>query len=38
MVEVGKGLVTGNVAGVNKLREIGEGEIETWRSSHKMVA
>ncbi|CAG8955337.1 hypothetical protein HYFRA_00011321 [Hymenoscyphus fraxineus] len=38
MVEVGKGMVTGNVADVNKLREIGEGEIETWRSSHKMVA
>lgn len=30
-VEVARGTVTGEVAGVNKLREVGEGEIERWR-------
>ena len=36
--EVAQGMVTGNVASVNKLREISESEIETWRSSNKMVS
>jgi len=37
MAEVAQGVVTGNVAAVNKLREITEQEIVTWRSSKKMV-
>lgn len=37
-VEFAQGVVTGKAAQVNKLREISEQEIETWRSSHKMVS
>jgi len=36
-VEVAQGLVTGKAASVNKLREISEQEVATWRSSNKMV-
>lgn len=36
-VEVAKGVVTGNAAQVNKLREISEQEIATWRASRAMV-
>jgi len=35
--EVAQGMFTGKTAEVNKLREISEQEIETWRSSNKMV-
>jgi len=35
--EIAKGVVTGSTAQVNKLREISHSEIETWRSSQKMV-
>jgi general stress protein 26 len=37
MAEVAQGVVTGKAASVNKLRELSEQEIETWRSSNKMV-
>jgi len=37
-VEMAQGVVTGKAASVNKLREISEQEIETWRSSNKMVS
>jgi general stress protein 26 len=37
-VEIAQGIVTGKAAQVNKLRELSELEIETWRSSSKMVA
>jgi len=37
VAEVAQGVVTGNAPAVNKLREISEQEIETWRSSSKMV-
>lgn len=33
VVEVGKGVVTGEAAQVNKLRHIDESEIQQWRSS-----
>ncbi len=36
-VEMAKGVVTGKAPEVNKLRELSEQEIETWRSSNKMV-
>jgi hypothetical protein len=36
-VEMAQGVVTGKAPAVNKLREISEQEIETWRSSNKMV-
>jgi hypothetical protein len=36
-VEVAQGMVTGEVAGINKLREISEVEVETWRKSQRMV-
>jgi general stress protein 26 len=36
-VEIAKGAVTGEAASVNKLREISEQEVLTWRSSQKMV-
>jgi len=36
-VEVAQGLVTGKAASINKLREISEQEVATWRSSNKMV-
>ncbi|KAI1399811.1 hypothetical protein F4819DRAFT_398907 [Hypoxylon fuscum] len=32
--QVAKGTVTGEPASVNKLREISESEIKSWRSSH----
>jgi hypothetical protein len=35
--EVAQGVITGKPASVNKLRELSEQEIETWRSSNKMV-
>ncbi len=35
--EIAQGVVTGKAPEVNKLREITEQEIETWRSSNKMV-
>ncbi|KAG7099938.1 hypothetical protein E1B28_001731 [Marasmius oreades] len=34
-VEIAKGAVTGDTANVNKLREISEDEIQTWRSLHQ---
>jgi hypothetical protein len=36
-VEMAQGVVTGKAPQVNKLRELSEQEIETWRSSKKMV-
>jgi len=36
-VEMAQGVVTGKAAVVNKLREITEAEVETWRSSQRMV-
>jgi Pyridoxamine 5'-phosphate oxidase like len=36
-VEMAQGVITGKAPAVNKLREISEQEIETWRSSNKMV-
>jgi hypothetical protein len=36
-VEMAKGVVTGSIPAVNKLREISEQEIATWRTSNKMV-
>jgi hypothetical protein len=36
-VEMAQGVVTGKAPQVNKLRELSEQEIETWRSSNKMV-
>ena len=35
--EIAQGVITGKAATVNKLRELSEQEIETWRSSRKMV-
>lgn len=35
--ELAQGVVTGSAPAVNKLREITEQEIVTWRSSKKMV-
>jgi general stress protein 26 len=35
--DIAQGVVTGKAPSVNKLREISEQEIETWRSSNKMV-
>lgn len=32
--EVAQGAVTGKPASINKLREVSEGEISQWRSSH----
>ncbi|KAI1335780.1 putative BLI-3 blue-light-inducible Bli-3 protein [Xylariaceae sp. FL0016] len=34
LAEVAKGTVTGDVATVNKIREIDEAEVRAWRSSH----
>jgi hypothetical protein len=31
-------VVTGNAPAVNKLREISEQEIDSWRSSQRMVS
>ncbi|TGO62309.1 hypothetical protein BOTNAR_0115g00140 [Botryotinia narcissicola] len=35
--EVAQGIITGKPASVNKLREISESEIQTWRTSQGMV-
>ncbi|QSZ32790.1 hypothetical protein DSL72_002369 [Monilinia vaccinii-corymbosi] len=35
--ELAQGVVTGRPASVNKLREIGEEELQTWRTSQKLV-
>ena len=37
-IEVAKGAITGSVANTNKLRELSEEEIVTYRSSQKMVS
>lgn len=37
VAEIAQGVVTGSAAAVNKLREITEQEITTWRTSKKMV-
>jgi len=36
-VEVAQGVLTGKTAQVNKLRTLSEEEVETWRSSQRMV-
>jgi Pyridoxamine 5'-phosphate oxidase like len=36
-IDMARGVVTGKAPAVNKLRELTEQEIETWRSSNKMV-
>jgi len=36
--EIAQGVITGKAADVNRLREINEGEVLTWRESHKMVS
>ena len=36
-VEMAQGVITGKAPQVNKLRELTEQEIETWRSSNNMV-
>jgi hypothetical protein len=36
-VGMAQGIVTGNVAAVNKLRELSEEDIITWRASNTMV-
>ncbi|KAE9364022.1 hypothetical protein N431DRAFT_489826 [Stipitochalara longipes BDJ] len=36
-IEMAQGVVTGKAPAVNKLRELSEKEVETWRSSNKMV-
>ncbi|KAF7867457.1 uncharacterized protein EAF02_009648 [Botrytis sinoallii] len=35
--EMAQGVITGKAASVNKLREISESEIQTWRTSQGMV-
>merc|ERR1712093_356632 len=35
--EMAQGVITGKAPAVNKLREISEQELSTWRSSNKMV-
>ncbi|TVY26037.1 Protein bli-3 [Lachnellula hyalina] len=37
VAEVAQGVITGNAASVNKLREISEEDILTWRASNKLV-
>lgn len=37
VAEMAKSVATGSMPVVNKLREISVQEIETWRSSNKMV-
>ena len=37
MLEMAKGVVTGSAPKVNKLREVTEGEVATWRTSRAMV-
>jgi len=36
-LDVAQGMLTGSTAKVNKLRSLSEGEVETWRSSQRMV-
>lgn len=36
-MDIAQGVVTGSSPAVNKLRELSEQEIETWRSSNRMV-
>jgi hypothetical protein len=36
-VDMAQGVVTGNAPQVNKLRELSEAEVETWRKSRTMV-
>ncbi|KAK6598300.1 protein bli-3 [Botrytis cinerea] len=35
--EIAQGVITGKAASVNKLREISESEIQTWKTSQGMV-
>ena len=35
--EMAQGVVTGKAPAINKLRELSEQEIETWRSGNEMV-
>lgn len=37
VLEMAKGVVSGSAPKVNKLREISEGEVGTWRTSRAMV-
>jgi general stress protein 26 len=37
LVELAKGVVTGSAPKVNRLREISESEVQTWRTSKAMV-
>jgi len=37
-MEVAKGMVTGNTASVNTLREISLGDVELWRRSKELVS
>jgi hypothetical protein len=37
MANLAQGVITGNAPSVNKLREISADEVETYRSSSKMV-
>jgi len=37
VAEFAQGVVTGNAPSVNKLRELTEQEIMTWRESNKLV-
>jgi len=36
-VDLAQGIITGNSPAVNKLRELSEQEVETWRASQRMV-
>lgn len=36
-LDIAQGVVTGSAPAVNKLRELSEQEVETWRSSNRMV-
>jgi hypothetical protein len=36
-VEVAQGTVTGSVPSINKIRELSEKDIMTWRASNEMV-
>jgi general stress protein 26 len=36
-IEIAQGVVTGKSPAVNKLREISEQDVETWRTSNRMV-
>jgi hypothetical protein len=37
VVDVAQGTLTGNMPAINKLREISESEVKSWRSSHAGV-